>query len=333
MGRLIVFILVASLLWMGWWAFGSTALERTLSAWIDDRRAEGWAADVSDVSVAGFPNRFDTTLTEVRLTDPETGLAWQAPFLQLLALAYRPNQVIAVLPETHVLSTPFQTMSFSSDRTRGSIFLGASADLPLDRSTFIAENLRVSSTLGWEASLAEVRFATEPVPARKDAHRIGAEITSFDPSEEVRAALDPAGLLPSEIELFRLDMDMGFDAPWDRRAIEVARPQPTDLDLNELWAEWGTVTFRAAGELTIDENGVAEGEIDIRAVEWRRILDMAVSSGLLSDSFRPAIESALELVAGLSGQPDTLDAPLSFQQGFVSFGPIPLGPAPRFVIR
>ena len=93
------------------------------------------------------------------------------------------------------------------------------------------------------------------------------------------------------------------------------------------------MTFRAAGELTIDENGVAEGEIDIRAVEWRRILDMAVSSGMLSGNFRPAIESALELVAGLSGQPDTLDAPLSFQNGFVSFGPIPLGPAPRFVIR
>ena len=56
MGRLIIFILVAAGLWMGYWAFGSISLERALKAWLDDRRAEGWVAEVESIDVSGFPN-------------------------------------------------------------------------------------------------------------------------------------------------------------------------------------------------------------------------------------------------------------------------------------
>src|SRR6056297_3671249 len=129
MGRLIIFVLVAAALWMGYWVIGATALERGLSGWIEQRRDEGWVADVAELDVAGFPNRFDTTLTDVAFADPGTGVAWQAPFLQLLALSYRPNQVIAVLPPEHRLSTPLQNIDITSDLTRGSIFLGASTSL------------------------------------------------------------------------------------------------------------------------------------------------------------------------------------------------------------
>ncbi|MEO1048886.1 MAG: DUF2125 domain-containing protein, partial [Pseudomonadota bacterium] len=80
--RLIVILLVGALAWMIWWVAGHTAYERGLSAWIDQRRGEGWAADVGSLTTAGFPNRFDTTLTDLRLADPETGIAWRAPQVQ-----------------------------------------------------------------------------------------------------------------------------------------------------------------------------------------------------------------------------------------------------------
>ena len=49
------------------------------------------------------------------------------------------------------------------------------------------------------------------------------------------------------------------------------------------------------------------------------------------NALNPTILS--ELMAALEGPPNTLDAPLTFENGFISFGPIPLGPAPRIVIR
>ena len=45
MTRLIVVLLVGALAWMAWWAFGQSAYERGLNAWIDQRRDEGWVAE------------------------------------------------------------------------------------------------------------------------------------------------------------------------------------------------------------------------------------------------------------------------------------------------
>ena len=106
--RLIVILLIGALAWMTWWGFGQVAYEEGLGSWIEQRRTEGWAADVGDMKTAGFPNRFDTLMTDLRLADPDTGVAWTAPQVQLLSLAYKPHQVIAVLPEAHRFSTPHE---------------------------------------------------------------------------------------------------------------------------------------------------------------------------------------------------------------------------------
>ncbi|RZW05308.1 MAG: DUF2125 domain-containing protein [Rhodobacteraceae bacterium] len=333
MGRLIVWLLVGAGIWMGLWVAGSILYERGLNAWIEARRAEGWAADVQNLDVAGFPNRFDTTLTDVRMADPVTGVAWSAPFVQFLSLAYKPHQVIAVLPEQHVFSTPLQTMTIDHERARGSLFLGASTALPLERAVIVIDALTVSSSLGWDVTLGQGRVAAEAVAAANDTYRIGAEFSGLTPSLGTRAVLDPGDVLPDTVETVRLDATLAFTDPWDRSAIEVARPQITAIDLDDLSARWGDVTFRAAGELTVDAAGVPEGRITVKTVEWRRLLDMAIGTGLLADTFRPALEGALELMASLEGPSNTLDAPLTFEKGFISFGPIPLGPAPRIVIR
>ncbi len=333
MVRLIVVVLSVALVWMLWWAFGSTALDRSLTTWIDARSAEGWGADVANIEVNGFPNRFDTTLTDVRLADPDTGIAWTAPFLQFLALAYKPHQVIAVLPNEHRLSTPLQTLTISNERARGSIFFEPSPSLPLDRSTIVFDRLNVVSSLGWDMALEQGRFATETVPARANAHRIGAEITGLRPSAETRIVLDPEGILPERIDRLRVDAALGFTGPWDRSAIEIALPQITDIDLGDLSAIWGAVTFRAAGQLSVDDTGMPSGEITVKAVEWRQLLEMSVNTGLVAEPFAPTIENALELLAALSGPPDTIDATLTFARGQILLGPIPLGPAPRLIIR
>lgn len=333
MGRLIVLMLVVAGVWMGLWAAGSIAYERGLNAWIDARRAEGWAADIATLDVQGFPSRFDTTLTEVRMADPETGVAWSAPFVQFLSLAYKPHQVIAVLPESHVFSTPLQTTTIRHDQARGSLFLEPSTTLSLDRAVIVVDGMAASSSLGWDVALEQGRFAAEKAAAISNGYRIGAELTGISPSVATRRILDPGSVLPATIETLRMDATLHFTAPWNRLAIEVARPQLTEIELDDLSARWGEVTFRVAGKLSVDETGTPTGLLAVRAVEWRKLLQMAFGTGLVADAFQPAVERALELMAALEGRPDTLDAPLTFSKGLVSLGPIPLGPAPRLVIR
>ncbi|MDD9922114.1 MAG: DUF2125 domain-containing protein [Boseongicola sp.] len=333
MVRLIVVILVVALGWMIWWAFGSTALDRSLTNWVETRRADGWAADVGDIEVNGFPNRFDTTLTDVRFADPDTGVSWSAPFLQILSLAYRPNQVIAALPNEHTLSTPLQTLDFTNSQARGSIYLQASPSLPLDRSSIVVDELKVASSKGWDAGMAQARFATELVPARKNAHRIGAEILELQIAKALKNTLDPAGILPDAIERLHFDADVGLTGPLDRHVIEDARPQITDIDLRSLAAAWGDVNFKAVGKVTVDEAGTPTGELTVKAVEWRRLLTMAVETGVLPEAFAPSVERSLELLAALKGPPDTIDATLEFRGGLTYLGLIPIGPAPDLTIR
>lgn len=333
MRRLLVVVVVAALGWGGYWFVGARAVESGLSGWIDQRRAEGWAADYASLNTRGFPNRFDTTIRELHLADPQTGVAWSAPFFQILALSYKPNHVIAVWPPEQTLSSPFQNITVTNDRMRGSVVLYPGPSLELDRSVFELEDFRMTSSLGWSASLDKGSLGTRPTVGKTDTYDIGFDATGVRPSRDLLEALNPGGTLPDVFERLHIETTVAFDAPWDRFAIEDRRPQITRLDLDILQANWGEMDLHAAGGLEVDATGIPSGRITVRAKNWREMLQLAVASGAIAEGFAPTIERALELLAGMSGNPETLDAPLSFQNGKVSFGPIPLGPAPTLVIR
>lgn len=332
MGKLLAIVLIAALGWSGYWFVGAMAVERGLGGWFDARRAEGWVADYSGLNTAGFPNRFDTTITGLELADPDSGLAWSAPMFQILALSYRPNHIIAVLPRSQTLATPLERLTLDSALMNGSVRFEPGTDLVLDQATFVMEDLRLAGT-GWSMALDTGRLASRQTAARENAHDIAFEAIGFAPTDATRQRLDPAGLLPAAVETLKIDATVAFDAPWDRHAIERSRPQITVLDLNLAQATWGSLDFRATGSLTVDAEGVPTGRITVKATDWRRMLDMAVAAGVVPEMLSPTLERGLGMLAGLSGDPETLDAQLTFQDGRLSFGPIPLGPAPRLRLR
>ncbi|MEO0917579.1 MAG: DUF2125 domain-containing protein, partial [Pseudomonadota bacterium] len=285
---------------------------------------------LSELETGGFPNRFDTTITDLRLADPATGIAWSAPELQILSLAYKPHQVIAVIPEPHRFSTPLETFDIAHEDARASLFLKPEPALGLDQAILIVSDLKLGTAPGIETTLDLGRFAAEAVPAAENTYRFGADIEALKPSAPVRRLLDPGRIMPDIVENFRLDATASFDKPWDRFAIEDARPQPTRIDLANVSAQWGTATFRAAGKVDVTPEGFPVGEVTLRAEDWRRILQFAVTSGLLPESAAEPVERGLELLADPRGN---LDATLGFRGGFVWLGVIPVAPAPRLVIR
>lgn len=331
--RLIVIVLIVAGAWMAWWAIGRTAHEAGINAWLEARRAEGLAAEVARVDVRGFPSRLDTTLTDVTLANPATGVIWSAPFVQFLSLAYKPHQVIAVLPEQHSLTTPEQSVTISHGSARGSLFFQPRPSLPLERTTFVIDGLSLKSNLGWEISADEVRLAAERQDASAPRYRIGAEMLSIALSRSVVFALDRGGILPDQIEALRLDAVVTFNRPWDRHALEDEFPQPSGIDLSDVSLTWGEIALRGSGEIALDGSGVPEGAITLRADEWRRVLDLSVSAGLLSADVGDAVETGLSLLALSSGNGQALQVDLSFRSGATFLGPVPLGPAPRIVLQ
>jgi len=337
--RILAFVIVAAAaLWGGYWYWGSSALESRAESWLEARRAEGWQAD-GRVNVRGFPNRFDMTLSDPVLADPDTGLAWSAPFFQVLALSYKPNHVIAVWPDTQTLQTPIERLTITSDKMRGSVIFDADSDLGLDRSVIEIDGMAVSAGRGWQADLARAQVSARrlqdeaPLDASVVTYELDFDADTLRLPPEAVAALDPSRRLPEQISTLKLNGAVGFDRPWDRRAVEDRRPQPRHIRLDEVRANWGSLDLRATGEVSVDDQGIPEGRVTVKAQNWREILSLAVNAGTVPQQFAPTIENVLGMLASGTGETDTLDVPITFTGGRMMFGPIPLGMAPRLVLR
>lgn len=336
MRLLLIITLALGAAWSGYWVVGSTAARAGFVAWFDTRRADGWVAEYGDLALRGFPNRFDTGFSDIALADPATGLAWEAPYFQLMALSYRPNHVIAVWPGAQVVATPLQTFDIASGDMRASLVLTPDTGLAVERATWTAADLVVTprDKATGAVALASATLAAERETAvAKTRYHLGLAATGVTPPGDFLARVDPAGALPRALDTLRADLRVTFDAPWDRRAIEQARPQPRQIDLTLAEARWGALSLKAAGVLEIDAAGQPSGEITVKAENWREILELARASGALPDGVAGPLRDGLSLLAGLAGNPKTLDVPLVFSGGRIWLGPVPIAATPVLRLR
>ncbi|RBI72692.1 DUF2125 domain-containing protein [Roseovarius sp. TE539] len=334
MRLLLTGILLAAAAWSGYWFWGAATTRGAMEDWFQARRGDGWVAAYDNLAVRGFPNRFDISFSNLSLADPDTGLAWDAPFFQVLALSYRPNHVIAVWPDNQKLATPFRKYGIQNDDMRASFVFRPGVRLEVERGTLTTNNLRINPGSKYEESvISDLTLAAEHAPADASAtYRLGLSADGFAPPQDLRDRIAVRDL-PETLNALSADLTVRFDKPWDRRAIEEARPQPRHLFLRLAEARWGHLELQAAGELDVGSDGIPEGTITIKARNWPEIMKLARSSRALPEAMLGPLERGLSLLSRMSGNPRTLDIPLRFSGGDVSIGPIPVMAAPVLRIR
>lgn len=330
---LIAILILAAIGWFVWWWIAAEAQKTALNAWLEERREAGWQAEAAAISVAGFPNRVDATLTEVALADPISGWAWDAPRLAIYQILYKPTEAIVVWPEEQRIAAPGARATVRSETMRASFAFAASEALTLERNSFEIRNGAVAADAGWTAGVDyynhHIRPSTGDIGA--NAYEFVAEAKKFRPPEFIRRVVDPARSLPPAIDAIRIEGAAAFDTPLDRYAFEREKPQLTALVLRPSEGAWGDLSLRMSGEVRADANGYAEGSFDVAAKNWEQMIDAAVASGAITRSLADAMKLGLGFVARLSGGRNTLDVALTFEGGLTKIGPVPLGPAPQLV--
>ncbi len=332
MKRLLFVIIAAAALYAGYWFVGSSSATAGFERWFEERRAEGWVADVDSIETRGFPSRFDTTLSGISLADPDTAVAYSAPFLQIFALSYKPEHLIAVWPNEQTFSSPFGKAAITSDDMRASLIVKKSTSLALEKANFTADAVSVMMDTGETLGAANALMAVQLVPAAQNTYQFGVDLKNVVLPEPKGLRLE-AGILPEALEYARGDVTAAFDAPWDLNALQSARPQPTRIDVKLIEAKWGQLELRLAGGFDVDTQGRANGQITIKAQNWRDILALSAATGAIPEQLIRPIEQGLSLLSGLSGNRNTLDLPLTLEAGLMKLGPIPIGPAPLFRLR
>lgn len=314
-------IVVLALLYGGYWFVGAGAAERGALAALDRLQARGVVVQHGGVSVAGFPSRFDLTLTEPALSDQARGLGWSAAFAQVFSLSYKPWHLIAALPETQQITLPGQQLVLATTRMQGSLVMKPAPDLPLAALDAVAEGVSLRSDLGWALALASanLRLAED----EGGAYQLAVRALDVVPDQRLVAGTR----LPETLERIDLLADVTFDRVPALR--DGAAPVVQRVVVQEAHVIWGPVKLLAKGDLLADATGRAEGRLDLRIEGWQAALDAVQSLQLIPDRFLPLLTGVLTQMELASGEPGVIALPLTFQNGLASLGPVPLGPAPR----
>ena len=294
---------LATLLWGGYWFVGARALEVTLDQILADFDSP---LSAQDRQVAGFPNRFDITLTEPRLSLSD--LAWSAPFVQVFALSYRPHHLILVFPPQQHLSLPDGDWRLSTADGRASAVFAPSRRLELDRVVVVLREPALSGPASLAA--AALRLGLRPLePGRYDAV---AEAEDIAPDSDLLDRMDPERIWPRRFAVLRLDAELAFARPLDSDALLDRRLSAPRVVLTGGRAAWAGVDL-----------GGPSGEVMVAVTGWRALLDLLDRSGVLAPDLRQWIGSAAPALAR-ADDPDSVDIPLRIEAGQIRLGPLVL---------
>ena len=321
--------LTLGVLWGAYWFVGSQAIEAGAGQWVADMQAQGLTGEQDGIAVSGFPSRFDLTVTRPRLSDPVTGWGWKAPFAQVLSMTWKPWHVIAVLPLDQEIDLPGQRIALTTSRMQGSLRLQPSSDLALEEVVVEARDLTASSDLGWQIGVGSAVMALTRDETVPFGQRLGLELTDMRPDPKLALRIPELGPVISKVHL---DSKLVLSAALDRHAGENA-PVVTGLIVKDFQFVWSKLHLSAKGQIEPGPDGVAVGQIDFRIEEWRFVPALAVALGLIRPELAESLTKGLEALAKSGGDPDVLKLPLTFADGKMTLGPLPLGPAPILVQR
>lgn len=357
-------LVLALLAWSGWWWIAASAQKEAVLGWMEKRREAGWAAEVGAASVSGYPNRVDLTLTDLLVADPEAGWAWRAPQVELMQLSYRPDQAVLAFPGAQSFAAPGGAVEVGADSLRASAAVSPDLGLRLLRLVIEGEGVKLTGrpagaapvaaqlgaaaggeaaalaaaagqgwTIAAEKMVIALREAEDRVPSDGPyAYDAAATLSTIVPPPALTELFGLGRALPGTAEAAKIDAVLGFEQPLGRASAEAGGARLATVRLKPSVLSWGPLSLRALGAVKVDAEGYPEGEITVRAENWRAALNAAVATGAIPRKSQDAVRGALEVISFLAGKGNGLEAPLRFANGTMYLGPAPIGAAPRLTL-
>jgi len=334
MARVLRGVIVLAVLWCLIWAGVAMLLRQTYHGWFDARADMGWNIDYADFSVTGFPLRHRVEMDAPMFVDPFNGTAWSARWLTMESPAIWPGHFkVAVAPGEQRLSFFDQTAILTTRDLVADLRLAPRRDLELQSASVTSGAWRLRGASGHATEAEGLAFSMIQSDGDPALYDITFEAPGFSPSSALQELSARAQSLPPGFDSLTLRAAVTFERPWGIGALENRRPQPRLINLELAEAQWGDLLLRVAGEFTVDKDGIPDGQISIQAKNWAEAVEMGREANLAPPEILDAVEQGLSLLATMTGGPDSLDVRINLRGGMMSVGLIPIGPAPRIILR
>ncbi len=327
MRKLMFLLVLVTVLWSGYWFAGSALIRSAAESWFAAQAARGVTAKKTALTVAGFPNRFDLSAEGITIADPASGIGWEAPFAQVFAMTWKPWHLIAALPPTQVVTLPDQKITVTSEGLRASVRARPSSDLPLAMAIAESGAISATSSQGWTTGADKAVLSLGAAAGKANAYDIAVDIAGLAPDPALLQRLVAGGDLPPVLAEIRLRATATLSAALDRHAGDTS-PRLAAVDLTDALVTWGDVLLTATGSIAPDDQGYAAGRIAFSVTNWRKVMPVLVASGAVKPELARTVETMLDGLARQTGDAEVLKLPLVMKDGWMSMGPLPLGPAP-----
>lgn len=328
MARLTIWILLLAVIYSGYWFAATRAFQQALTNAITDARQNGWQIDYDTLDTTGFPGDFDLSAVAMDIVAADGRWAWQAPDLQVQAPSIQPTQVNVAFPNTQTLRMGNQTLRIESDALAIDAGTRLNAALSFDNAAINATEASVVSDLGWQISLDRALATMRRQPEGDRAYDLDVNASGVTIPAATLSQFAPDGTLTNTIDTVTLDGEVTLNRALNRFAFDGNGEQPAleRIVLTGFDMIWGDIAVNASGALDVDGQGVPDGRIIIKTAEWQAIIDLLVATGAIDSGVAPTLTNMANTMVDDSGM---LELPVTFRDGFMSMGLLPLGPAPR----
>lgn len=325
-------LLLIAIGWSLWWYLAAEAERRGIETWLAKQRDRGWQAEASAIEVTGFPTDIRLGISNLALTDPRRGWAWQAPDLRIESRPWEPTRARLHWPRQQSIATPREQVAIASDAMSSLLDLRPGTALELRQVTTDLAGLALESDAGWSASVGstDIRVTergAESTPANSYDIRLNADAVRLP--EALVARLDPTGWLEARIDHVTAIGHVALAEPIGLATVETGQIMLRAATLRQVGFQWGGMELAASGSFIVDEDGYPDGQIRVEAREWRRMVKLAVSSGLIGEDTAKAVTKGIEILTMLTGGGDSLSAPLNLSGGKLRIGPVAVADLPR----
>lgn len=328
MRKLIALVVIAAVLYGGYWFVGRSQIDTRLTTALSEIDAGPTDLTYTSLNTRGFPSRFDTTITDLQFADAAAGVGYSTPSLRLFALSYRPNEVIAVFDPVQTVIVNGERLTILSDDMRASGKVRANTDLTFQTATIEATAPRVVRQDGAQFAMSRVLAAMRLTPDTTQTYDVFLEARDIALPAGIRRMIDPQNQQPDVIESLRFDSDLDLTEPLSLLGATDQPPQIASVAITEFALVWGGMSVSAIGDVTPDDAGLLNGSISISARNWQQAIDLAVSMGAIKNERRFLVTEIANNIDETPHIADTLTITLTITDGNMMLGGFPLGPAP-----
>ncbi|WP_170295243.1 DUF2125 domain-containing protein [Paracoccus aestuariivivens] len=320
-------------IWFGIQSFMAREIGRLAEA--------GTGFTVGSITKLSDPSRIGVHLTEPRIVTPNGSLSLPEAYFSVGPLS--PTTATLTLPATATLDLGTGPHELGMADPKASVHFMAFSGLAPGRAVIRTGPL----TLDGQPLAASLEVDTKLGELAQDMPQ-GSQAV-YDLTFDL-AGLNPAALpqIAGLAERFSISDPVAFqgsgkiwlDALPTSKALQTPpTPLPTGLQIDSADLKIGTVGARLIGRLEADETGRAKGALALYTSDAQALLQTAADAGMIPQSVVMIGRTMIRTVSSLSMEPapnisfpepqaGELRLPITFAEGRMRLGPIPIGQAP-----